>query len=183
MTADTATRTETDIDIDPRALYPDTDPRPELYTVGGSVPPDVMQRYGEWVGRNPTHPGADLATTLERLGLGVAEAAALYGVERAELDEVLAERAPITAELAVRMHAASGMRAILWMRQQIAYDIAIARRHHVSAGVITADAVHPDPLHEPDWDPESIPVLDEGADPATATGPDAEPAPAAALAS
>ena len=79
------------------------DPRPELYHIGASVPPEVMQRYGEWVGRNPQHPGWHLVGTLERKSLSRDGAAALFGIERAELDEVLAERAPMTAELAVRM--------------------------------------------------------------------------------
>ena len=150
---------DTAIDSD-RALDPVLDPRPELYSVDGSVPPDVMQRYGEWVLRNPRHPGWHLARDLERLSLGVAEAAELYGVERADLDEVLAERAPVTAELALRMQAAGGARAILWMRMQIRYDLVQARRRLVSSGAIGADAIHPDPQHEPDWDPESIPVLE-----------------------
>ena len=163
MTADPVTT-----DIDPRALDPVGDPRPELYTVGGSVPPDVMQRYGEWLGRNPRHPGWHLSRDLERLSISRDAAAELYGVERAELDEVLAERAPITAELAVRMQAAGGPRAILWMRMQSAYDIALARRRLVRSGAIAADAIHPDPRHEPDWDPETIPVLDLEPEPETA---------------
>ena len=79
-------------------MDPDIDPRPNLYSIGSSVSPEVMQRYGEW---------------LERKSLGVAEAAELFGVGRAELDEVLAERAPMTADLALRMQAAGGMPAII----------------------------------------------------------------------
>ena len=141
----------------------------------------VMQRFGARLARHPTHPGADLAASLERKSLSVEEAAALIGVERAVLDEVLAERAPMTAELAVRMQAAGWARAGLWMRHQTDYDIIMARRRLVSSGAIAADAVHPDPLHEPEWDPESIPLLEEdgaGAEaPAVASEP--EPAPAA----
>ena len=70
-------------------MDPDIDPRPNLYSIGSSVSPGVMQRYGEW---------------LERKSLGVG---------RAELDEVLAERAPMTADLALRMQAAGGMPAII----------------------------------------------------------------------
>ena len=174
--------TDCDLDRDPRALDPIGDPRPDLYWLGGSVPPDVMQRYAEWLGRNPAHPGGYLARTLERTGLSVAEAADLYGVERAELDEVLAERAPMTAELAVRIHAVTGQRALLWMRMQIDYDIASARRRLVSAGAIAADAVHPDAGHQPDWDPESIPVLPPEEQAALELGSEPTPEPAAALA-
>ena len=149
----------------------DPDPRPELYSIDGSVPPEVMQRYGEWVARNPLHPGQHLAESLELKSLSVAEAAALAGVESVALDDVIAEHAPMTAELAVRLQAAGWARAVLWMRLQIAYDIVEARRRLVRRGAIAADAVHPDPRHEPDWDPEQFPALD----------PEPETEPAAAL--
>ena len=154
-----------DTEINRAGLEPDPDPRPDLYSIDGSVPPEVMQRYGEWVGRNPWHPGRHLVGTLERKSLGRDEAAALFGVERADLDEVLAERAPVTAELALRMQAAGGAPAILWMRMQIRYDLVQARRRLVRSGAIAADAIHPDPQHQPDWDPESIPVLDLATEP------------------
>ena len=150
------------MDTESNQTLQDPDPRPELYSIDGSVPPEVMQRYGEWVGRNPRHPGWHLAGTLERKSLSVAEAAALFGVECAELAEVLEERAPVTAELAVRMQAAGGARAEAWMRLQISYDIVQARRRLVRSGAITPDAVDPDPQHQPDLDPEqySAPELD-----------------------
>ena len=142
-----------------RALDPVRDPRPDLYSIDGSVPPEVMQEYGEWLRRNPAHPGWHISLDLERKSHSLDEAADLFGVERANLAEVTAERAPMTAELAVRLQAAGWMPAIGWMRIQIAYDIVQARRRLVRSGAIAPDAVHPDPQHEPDWDPEQDPVL------------------------
>ena len=153
----------------------DPDPRPELYSIDGSVPPEVMQRYGEWVGRNPRHPGRHLVGTLERKSLSRDEAAALFGVERADLDEVLAERAPVTAELAVRMQAAGGMPAIIWMRMQIRYDLVQARRRLVRSGAIPPDAVPADLVGDPP-DADAVP------DPEHAPVPSAETEPAAAVA-
>lgn len=152
------------MDTESNRAGPDPDPQPELYSIDGSVPPEVMQGYGEWLGRNPRHPGWHLAGTLERKSLSVAEAAALFGVERADLAEVLEERAPITAELAVRMHAAGGARAVAWMRLQISYDIVQARRRLVRSGAIARDAVDPDPQLQPDLDP----VLELEPEPAAA---------------
>lgn len=145
-----------------------SDPKPELYTVDGAVPAAVLQATVEWLRRNPPHPGAHLADSLELKSLSVAEAAEVLGVERAELDEVLAERAPMTAELAVRLQAAGWPRAILWMRLQADYDLVQARRRLVRSGAIEADSIHPDPRHEPNWDPDSIPVLEPESEPAAA---------------
>ena len=146
----------------------DPDPRPELYSIDGSVPPEVMQKYGEWVGRNPRHPGWHLAGTLERKSLSVAEAAELFGVESADLAEVLEGRAPVTPELAVRMEAAGGMPAVVWMRMQISYDLVHARRRLVHSGAIAPDAVDPDPQHQPDLNPEHYPVLESEPEPGPA---------------
>lgn len=158
-----------EIDSD-RSLDPVRDPKPELYMIDGSVPPEVLEEYGAWLRRNPAHPGWHLAGTLERKSLSVAEAAELFGVESADLAEVIEGRAPVTPELAVRMEAVGGMPAVVWMRMQISYDLVQARRRLVQSGGIAPDAVDPDPQHQPDLDPERYPMLDpeHGLDPAAA---------------
>ena len=145
-----------------RALDPVRDPRPDLYSIDGSVPPEVMQEYGEWLRRNPAHPGWHISQDLERKSLSLDEAADLFGVERADLAEVIAERAPVTAELAVRMQAAGWMRAVIWMRMQIRYDLVRARNHLVDSGAILPDAVPADPVSLPpepelELDPDPVP--------------------------
>lgn len=104
------------------------DPPPELYTVDGAVPAEVLEARVEWLRRNPLHPGRLIAGTCERKSLSTAEAAALFGIECADLTEVLEERAPVTPELALRIEAAGWSNAAIWMRSQCAYDLAQARR-------------------------------------------------------
>lgn len=104
------------------------DPPPELYTVDGAEPAEVLEARVEWLRRNPLHPERLIAGTCERKSLSTAEAAALFGIECADLTEVLEERAPVTPELALRIEAAGWSNAAIWMRSQCAYDLAQARR-------------------------------------------------------
>ena len=128
-----------------------------------------MQGCGEWLRRNPAQSGWHFSLDLERKSLNLDEAADLFGVERADLAEVLAERARVAAELAVRMQAAGWMRAAIWMRMQIRYDLVRARSRLVRIGAILADAgpadpVSPAPEPELELDPDPVP------------GPETEPA-------
>lgn len=112
---------------------PDSDPRPEMYTVDGFMPPDVLESAVQWLRRNPSHPGEDLAGILERFNLGVPEAAARLGVESADLADVLEGRSPMTVDLALRLEAAGCDTAEGWMRWQVDYDVAPERRSRARA--------------------------------------------------
>ena len=107
---------------------PAPDRAPELYTIDGEVPPDVLQARVEWLRRNPSHTGLSVGDILERKSLGVAEAAALLGVERADLAAVIRGRAPVTIDLALRLEAAGWDTAERWLRWQVDYDVACERR-------------------------------------------------------
>jgi len=104
------------------------DAPPELYAIDGAVPGELLEDYVEWLGRNPWHPGRHIAMTCERKSLSIPEAAAQFGIECADLTAVIEERAPVTPDLALRMEAAGWSRAEGWMRSQVDYDLAQARR-------------------------------------------------------
>ena len=104
------------------------DEPPELYAIDGAVPGELLEEYVEWLGRNPWHPGRHIAMTCERKSLSTPEAAAQFGIESADLTAVIEERAPVTPDLALRMEAAGWSRAEGWMRSQVDYDLAQARR-------------------------------------------------------
>ena len=73
--------------------------------------------------RAPTHPGAILREdVLPAIGEAVADAARKLGVTRQHLYRVLAEKAPVSPEMAIRLEKFCGNGPELWLRLQQAYD-------------------------------------------------------------
>ena len=74
---------------------------------------------------NPSHPGAILADTVLRKdgGITVTEFAKALNVSRVALSRVVNQRAGVSAELAIRMAAALGTSAEVWLNMQQAYDL------------------------------------------------------------
>ena len=78
--------------------------------------------------RQPTHPGEILREdVLPALRLSVSEAARQLRVPRQRLHRVLAGRAPVTAEMALRLGRFCGDGPDLWLRMQQAHDLWHAR--------------------------------------------------------
>ena len=74
---------------------------------------------------NPPHPGAVLKGTVLRAdgGISVTEFAAALRVSRVALSRVVNGHAAIGSELAIRLAAALGTSAEVWMGMQLAYDL------------------------------------------------------------
>lgn len=84
----------------------------------------------------PPHPGAFVrAEIVEALGLSVTEAAGILGVSRPALSAVLNGRADLSADMALRLEKAFGVRMDTLMRMQNSYDIAAARRREAEIDV------------------------------------------------
>ncbi len=84
--------------------------------------------------RRPTHPGAILREdTLPEINLSAAELADALGVSRQNFDEILKERAPVTADIAHRLGRAFGMSPDIWLRMQQAVDLYEARQANETA--------------------------------------------------
>jgi addiction module HigA family antidote len=78
---------------------------------------------------NPPHPGLSVRhDCLEPLGLSVTKAAAVLGVTRQTLNELVHGRRGISPEMAIRLDLAFGGGADTWIRLQAAYDLAQARK-------------------------------------------------------
>ncbi len=125
---------------------------PELYTIDGEVPPDVLQARVEWLRRNPSHPGLSVGDILERKSLDVAKAASDLGVECADLSAVIEGQAPVTMDLALRLEAAGWDTAERWLRWQVDHDVACERRRRaaLNAGAPSTPPPTPDPEATPD---------------------------------
>jgi antitoxin HigA-1 len=79
--------------------------------------------------RCPSHPGALLREdVIPATGRTKAEIAQLLGISRQHLYDVLRERKPVSAAVAVRLGKLFGDGGGVWMRMQAAYDTWHAER-------------------------------------------------------
>ena len=86
--------------------------------------------------RNPPHPGGFIRSEiLEPVGLSVTAASEVLGVSRPALSNLLNGNAALTAEMAIRIEKAFGVKMETLMRMQLAHDIAQARKHSRSIRV------------------------------------------------
>lgn len=80
-------------------------------------------------GIRPVHPGEILREdVLPALGKPKAEIARLLGISRQTLYDLLAERQPVTAQMALRIGKLVGNGPDLWLGMQRDYDLEIAER-------------------------------------------------------
>lgn len=80
--------------------------------------------------KNPVHPGRIVRQDcLDPLGLSVTKAAELLGVSRQAVNNLVNEKAGISPEMAIRLSKAFGSTAETWLKMQLAYDLAEARKH------------------------------------------------------
>ena len=77
---------------------------------------------------NPAHPGEVLREYLPA-ALGITESARRLGVTRQALSAVLNGRAGVTAQMALRLEAALGTSAEMWLEMQAGHDLWLARQH------------------------------------------------------
>ena len=80
--------------------------------------------------RPPAHPGAILSNVFEGLGLTNTEIARRLGISRQHLLDILAERKPVSANVAVRIGKFLGQNGGIWLRMQAAYDLWHAEHSH-----------------------------------------------------
>ncbi len=80
--------------------------------------------------KNPPHPGRSIRSAcLEPLGLSISQAAKILGVTRQALNNVIAGKSAISPEMAIRLTKAFGSTEETWLRMQLAYDLAAARKN------------------------------------------------------
>ncbi|MEJ0072443.1 MAG: HigA family addiction module antitoxin [Pseudomonadota bacterium] len=78
---------------------------------------------------NPPHPGLSVRhDCLKPLGLSVTEGATVLGVSRQALNNLVNGRSGVSPEMAIRLSKAFGSTAEAWLRVQMAYDLAQARK-------------------------------------------------------
>jgi addiction module HigA family antidote len=86
--------------------------------------------------RTPPHPGLSVRhDCIEPLGLTITETAEILGVTRQALNNLVNGKSGISPEMAIRLDKAFGGSAETWLRLQMAYDLAEARRHEANIKV------------------------------------------------
>lgn len=84
--------------------------------------------------RCPAHPGELLREVIDATGRSKTEIASLVGISRQHLYDILEERKPVSATVAVRLGKLFGDGAEVWVRMQGAYDTWHAERK-LGAGI------------------------------------------------
>jgi addiction module HigA family antidote len=80
--------------------------------------------------KNPPHPGRIVRQEcIEPLGLTVTEAAERLGVTRQTLNNIVNEKAGISAEMSIRLSKGFGSSPEMWLGLQMQYDLAQAQKH------------------------------------------------------
>ena len=86
--------------------------------------------------KNPPHPGLSVRLNcLEPFGLSVTEGAKALGVTRQALNNLVNGKSGISPEMAIRLSKAFGSSPETWLKMQLDYDLARARRHEDSIQV------------------------------------------------
>jgi antitoxin HigA-1 len=90
----------------------------------------------------PHHPGQSVRyDCLEPVGLTVSKGASVLGVNRKALSDLINGRSGVTPDMAIRLSKAFGGTAEVWLRLQMAFDLAKIRDE--------ADEIHVKPYHKP----------------------------------
>jgi addiction module HigA family antidote len=78
----------------------------------------------------PVHPGRVVRfDCLEPLGLSVTAGSKVLGVSRQALNNIVNGKSGISPEMAIRLTKAFGGTEETWLRMQLAYDLAAARKN------------------------------------------------------
>ena len=77
----------------------------------------------------PIHPGEILKDELEARGISQRKFASIIGVSYSVLNEVVNGKRPVTTEYALKIEAATGIPAHVWVNMQSAYNMQTARRN------------------------------------------------------
>jgi addiction module HigA family antidote len=97
--------------------------------------------------KEPAHPGRIVRSAcLEPLGLSISQGAKILGVTRQALNNVISGKSGISPEMAIRLTKAFGSTEETWLRMQVAYDLAAARKS-VSKIKVRRQHVVPQELH------------------------------------
>ena len=90
---------------------------------------------------DPVHPGEILREdVLPAVAISKTAVAAALRISRQTLYDIMNEKQPVTAEMAIRFGKLFGNGADFWVNLQRRYDVAMAERHVDVSGIPTLEA-------------------------------------------
>jgi len=92
--------------------------------------------------RCPSHPGTLLDDIIPATGKTKVEIAALLGISRQQLYDIIREKKPVSPSVAARLGKMFGDGAAVWLRQQAAYDAWHAEREIDVSKIPTLEAAN-----------------------------------------
>lgn len=92
--------------------------------------------------KHPPHPGGVIGDEIESLGLTIEGAALGLGIAPHHLVAVIEGRSPVSPEMALRLEKALGSSADMWLRLQVAHDLATIRNRDADI-IVTRLAAQP----------------------------------------
>lgn len=84
----------------------------------------------------PIHPGEMLKDELEARGLSQKKFAAIIGMPYTAFNEIINGKRPITTDTALKIEAATGIAANIWLGLQADYNMQTARRDSKLSAVL-----------------------------------------------
>jgi HTH-type transcriptional regulator/antitoxin HigA len=89
----------------------------------------VVDKHGKELETDVTlHPGEILGSELEAREITQKDFAKQLGIQAPHLNDLIKGKRHVSATLAVKIEKALGIDAAFWLRVQVAYDLAVARR-------------------------------------------------------
>ena len=93
----------------------------------------VLGKSGQPIAASVTlHPGEVLAMELDTRSLKKIDFATNLNIKPSQLSELLHQKRHINAQMAIKLEKLLGIDADFWLRIQMAYDLAIAKREVAS---------------------------------------------------
>lgn len=84
----------------------------------------------------PIHPGEMLKDELDARGMSQRKFAGLIGMPYTAFNEIINGKRPITTDTALKIEAATGISANIWIGLQTDYNLQMARRNNKLATVL-----------------------------------------------
>ena len=95
-----------------------------------------IYRTDELQPSEPIHPGEMLKDELDARGMSQRKFAGLIGMPYTAFNEIINGKRPITTDTALKIEAATGISANMWIGLQTDYNIQTARRNNKLAAVL-----------------------------------------------